>query len=322
MGFGRPTGFPGWKGTKSLVAGSSSDQSSSTATTTSGTGFASGSGVTPETQTNTSFLNYWEWFGQAPTSEAQLLQGLRGLLNDQPLLPFINTVMNSSMRSWCSAPNGDFIAWFPDYFGAYGAAASIKVADVELMDFSMAWGDQNMVTHQYVASSWVSSVFGASPAGAVNIANITQTEGVVTLEMGNVSNNILQTVLNLSAGDASNLGNPQAILNRFGARPNFQEIGVIMGPQAQFWYALFLFQLNWASMFTANVPITFMPEAFPGMLMQLEDGFQAYISQVQHNWDFTDGGPGFTTQCAIMAPSDYKNGGLFGLPNGGQTAVV
>jgi cell wall-associated NlpC family hydrolase len=325
MGFGRPTGFPGWKGTStnSSVAGSSSGtSSSSTSSTSSGAGFASGSGVTPETQTNTSFLNYWEWFGQAPTSEAQLLQGIRGLLNDQPLLPFINTVMNSSMRSWCSAPNGDFIAWFPDYFGAYGAAASIKVADVELMDFSMAWADGNMVTHQYVASSWVSSVFGASPAGAVNIANITQTEGVVTLEMGNVSNNILQTVLNLSAGDKSNMGNPQAILNRFGARPNFQEVGIILGPQAQFWYALFLFQLNWASMFTANVPITFMPEAFPGMLLQLEDGFQAYITQVQHNWDFTDGGPGFTTQCAIMAPSDYKNGGLFGLPNGGNTAVV
>jgi hypothetical protein len=156
----------------------------------------------------------------------------------------------------------------------------------------------------------------------VNLANITQTDGVVTLEMGSLSNNILQTVLNLKPGDASNLGNPQAILNRFGARPNFQEIGVIMGPEAQFWYALFLFQLNWASMFTASVPTTFMPEAFPGMLMQLDDGFQAYITQVVHAWDFTDGGPGFTTECAIMAPSDWKNGGLFGLPNGGTTAVV
>jgi NlpC/P60 family len=329
VGMGRPTGWPGYKGTPSkTIAGSASmGQTPAQATgagtpSTQGTGFASGSGVTPQSQSNTSFVNYWEWFGQAPTSEGALLTGVRGLLNDQPLLPFINTVMNCSMRSWCSAPNGDFIAWFPDYFGAYGQAASIRVRDVELMDFSMAWADQSMVTHQYVASSWVSSVFGASPAGTVNLANITQTDGVVTLEMGSLSNNILQTVLNLKPGDASNLGNPQAILNRFGARPNFQEIGVIMGPEAQFWYALFLFQLNWASMFTASVPTTFMPEAFPGMLMQLDDGFQAYITQVVHAWDFTDGGPGFTTECAIMAPSDWKNGGLFGLPNGGTTAVV
>jgi cell wall-associated NlpC family hydrolase len=326
VGFGRPTGYPGFQKTPSTaVAGSASAGSPSSSSTSAGitsAGFASGSGLTPQTQTNTSFVNYWEWFGQAPTAESNILTGIRGLLNDQPLLPFINTVMNCSMRSWCSAPNGDFIAWFPDYFGAYGQAASIKVADVELMDFSIAWSDQNLVTHQYVASSWVGQVFGASPAGAPNLANMATTDGVVTLEMGSVSNNILQTVLNLPAGDASNLGSPQAILNRFGARPNFQEIGVIMGPQAQFWYALFLFQLNWASMWTANVPTTFMPEAFPGMLIQLSDGFQAYISQVVHAWDYTDGGPGFTTQMAIMAPSDWKNGGLFGLPNGGTTAVV
>jgi hypothetical protein len=173
-----------------------------------------------------------------------------------------------------------------------------------------------------VASSWVGSVFGSNPSGGVGVANMATTDGVVTLEMGSLSNNILQTVLNLAPGDASNLGNPQAILNRFGARPNFQEIGVIMGAQAQFWYALFLFQMNWASMYTASVPTTFMPEAFPGMLLQLQDGFQAYINQVVHAWDYSDGGPGFTTQMAIMAPSDWKQGGLFGLPNGGQTAVV
>lgn len=328
VGFGRPNGYPGFQSTpSSAVAGSGSSGTSSSSSTASGStsgssGFASGSGLSPQTQTNTSFINYWEWFGQAPTAEGSLLTGIRGLLNDQPLLPFINTVMNCSMRSWCSAPNGDFIAWFPDYFGAYGQAASIKVEDVELMDFSIAWSDQNLVTHQYVASSWVGQVFGNTPAGSPNIANMATTDGVVTLEMGSLSNSILQTVLNLSAGDASNLGNPQAILNRFGARPNFQEIGVIMGPQAQFWYALFLFQLNWASMWTANVPTTFMPEAFPGMLVQLQDGFQAYISQVVHGFDFTDGGPGFTTQMAIMAPSDWKQGGLFGLPNGGTTAVV
>jgi hypothetical protein len=315
-GFGRPTGYPGYSGKPSTTL------PGSTATGTPSTGFAQGSGVDTGTQTNQSFLQYWEWFGQAPTALGTTLSGIRGLLNDQPLLPFINTVLNSSMRSWCSAPNGDFISWFPDYFGAYGQAAAINVADVELMDFSMSWSDQNMVTHQYIASSWVSNVFGASPAGNPNLSNITGTDGIVTLDMGSLSNNILQTVLNLKNGDASGLGDPSAILNRFGARPNFQQIGVIMGPMAQFWYALFLFQLNWASMFTATVPTTFMPEAYPGMLLKLTDGFQAYINQVVHAWDYSDGGPGFTTQMAIMAPSDWKHGGLYGLPNGGRTAIV
>jgi len=285
-------------------------------------GIAFGSGITTATQTPTSFINYWDWFGQPPQGESQLLTGIRGLLNDQPLLPFINTVLNSSMRSWCSAPNGDFISWFPDYFGLYGMAGIVNIEDIELQDFSMGWSDTNMVTHQYVASSWVSQVFGASPAGQVNINNITNTEGVVSLEMGNLSNNILQVVLGLKPGDASGFGNPQALLDRFGARPNFQQIGVIMGPMAQFWYALFLFQLNWASMFSVNVPMTFMPEVFPGMLMRLRDGFQAYIQQVVHSWDLTSGGPGFQTQASVMAPSDWRGHGLYGLPAGGRRAVV
>jgi cell wall-associated NlpC family hydrolase len=313
-GMGRPAGYPGYNKQKSrTIPGSTTKANQATSLI---------GGLTQGVPNNTNFINYWEWFGQGPTQEGSLLTGIRGLLNDQPLLPFINTVLNASMRSWCSAPNGDFIAWFPDYFGAYGASATISIADIELMDFSISWSDQNMVTHQYVAASWVTNIMGTSPAGTPTIGNLATTDGIVTLEMGSVSNNILQTVLNLKSGDASGLGDPQAILNRFGARSNFQQIGIQLGDQAQFWYALYLFQLNWASMFTADVPITFMPECFPGMLMRLTDGFQAYINQVVHAWDFTDGGPGFTTQLAIMAPSDFKKNTLFGLPKGGTQAVV
>jgi cell wall-associated NlpC family hydrolase len=321
VSFGRPTGYPRFNGKATSSQAGSANMGSGAGGSASGYAGAAG-GTVQQVNNNTSFLHYWEYFGQAPSPTGQILTGIRGLLNDQPLLPFLNVVLNSSMRSWCSAPNGDFIAWFPDYFGAYGTAATLRIEDIELMDFSIAWSDQNMVTHQYVAASWATSILGSSPAGTPGISNLSNTDGVVTLEMGSVSNNILQTVLNLKSGDNSGLGSPQAILNRFGARPNFQQVGILLDNQAQFWYALYLFQLNWASMFSTNMPITFMPEAYPGMLVQLRDGFQAYITQVQHAWDFTDGGPGFTTQLAIMAPSDWKGGGLFGLPQGGLTAVV
>jgi hypothetical protein len=315
IGYGRPSGYPGFQN----LGAQSTPGSANTGVASAGSGAAvTEAGVT-------SFINYWDWFGQAPSQNAALLTGVLGLMNDQPFLPFINTVLNSSMRSWCTGPNGDFISWFPDYFGAYGRTGSITVEDVELMDFSIAWSDQTMVTHQYVSSTWVSQVFGPSPAGTSTLANMATTEGVVTLEMGNISNNILQMVLGLQNGDTSGLGDPQKILNRFGARSNFQQIGVILGPAAQFFYALFLFQLNWASMFTCNVPTTFMPEAFPGMLLRLpsHDGLQVYINQVTHSWDLTDGGPGFTTQMAVMAPSNYtKGGGLHGVPLGSDLALV
>ena len=312
-GYGRPEGMPGFQATSSSsVAGS---------------GAGLDTGITSTVAANTSFINYWDWFGQPPSGLSSIAVGVLGLLNDQPFLPFVNTVINSSMRSWCTAPNGDFISWFPDYFGAYGMTGSVTVEDVELQDFSIAFSDQTLVTHQYVTSSWVSSVFGSSPAGSGGLANIAMTDGIVTLEMGNISNIILQTILGLSKNDTSGFGDPEKLLDRFGARPNFQQIGVIMGPGAQFFYALFLFALNWASMFTTNIPITFMPEVFPGMLLKLANraGLQVYVNQVVHSWDLTDGGPGFTTQVAVMAPSDYtKGGGLYGLdiPTGGSKAVI
>ena len=318
MGFQRPTGCPGYKGTGSNLAGSQNNQTSSTASSSTTT---SSSSPTQFLGANTGFLTYWDYLGQGPGILGSTLTGVRGLLNDQSLLPFLNAILNASMRSWCTAPNGDWLSWFPDYFGAYGSAGILNIKDIELLDFSVAWSDQNLVTHQYVASSYLSNIFGSNPGGQVLLPNITQTDGVVTLEMGSLSFNILQTLFNLGPNDSSGFGNPQGLLNRFGARPNFQTIGAIMSQQAQFWYAMYLFQLNWAAMFTAVMPTTFMPEAYPGMLVRLEDGFQAYVQQVTHSFDLRDGG-GFSTQIGIMAPSDYRNGGLYGLPAGGTTAIV
>jgi hypothetical protein len=93
---------------------------------------------------------------------ALAFSGPRALLNDQPLLPYIKNLVNGSMRSFCSAPNGDFMAWFPDYYGLWGTAGIMTIEAIELMDFYVEWTDDYFVTHQYTVAGTVNWFDGFS----------------------------------------------------------------------------------------------------------------------------------------------------------------
>jgi hypothetical protein len=70
--------------------------------------------------------------------------------------------------------------------------------------------------------------------------------------------------------------------------------------------------------FMANVPVTFMPELYPGMLLKIpEFGVQFYVSEVTHSWDLA-GGAGFNTSVSVMAPSALDGSGFYLLPKGGH----
>jgi cell wall-associated NlpC family hydrolase len=277
------------------------------------------SGSASEGSSSTSFLTIWDWYDQAPDPVSQILTGFRALMNDVPLLPMIETICNASMRSFCSAPNGDFIAWFPDYFNAYGCLGTIDIEPIELQDFTVMWSDLNMVTHQYAAGTYVPTASDLSGAGGVvSTQNMVNTGGVATIDFPA----ILANLLNTSQNDPT--FSTAAIYQRFGARPNYQPLGTIVGPLAEFWYALYLFQQNWASMFNAQVNISFMPEVYPGMILRIpSQSFQCYVEQVTHSWDLTDSGIGFSTQVNITAPSstDPNNPGLLGFSQGSAGPV-
>lgn len=297
VGFGRP------KGVDAL----------GTQVTGSGAGAAAAGGDV----TNQQLITEWDWFGQGPDPLSMILSGERALMNDQPLLPFIDMLIKTSMRSWCAAPNGDFISWFPDYFGVYGTAGVMDIANIELQDFTIMWADDHLITHQFTAGTYVPTILGPSPGGPTSAANIADTMGIATVEVPQ----ILQALFNLSPTESG--GDLVAkLLNRFGARPNFTPMQTILGHIAEFWYALYLFQMNWASQFSARVPITFMPEMYPGMLMRLPQyGFQAYVTGVTHSFNLSQGG-GFKTDVDVIAPSATTGSGLYGLPQGGLGGLV
>lgn len=280
-----------------------------------------GGGI-PSTGSDASLINTFDWYPTASV-ESTVLTGYRALMNDVPLLSSIERYVGASMRSFMAGPNGDFISWFPDYFGTYGTAARMVINDIEIAGdgFTMVWDDSRMVTHQFVSGSPTGHSTGTEPnGGAIDLFWRARTQGIASVEFPE----LMKALFNLpeDAVEAGGFLSPKTILKRFGARMNYRSMGMISSPEAEFWYACRLFQLNWASQFSSQVRLTFMPEIWPGMLIRLNTfGFQAYVEQVTHSWDYGVGGMsgGFKTSVRVIAPSSTKGGGLYGLPvAGGQ----
>lgn len=254
---------------------------------------------------------------------AELLSGGRALLNDQPLLPYLKNVLNSTMRSFCSAPNGDLIAWYPDYYGMWGAAGKMTIQPIEIKDFTVSWSDDYMVTHQFatVSSSGGRNLFDLSSGSATGNTAFLGAQALVTTGIATIDFSEIWSALfgmKLSEADAKKFS--AWIKNRFGARPDYQELPGLVGPKAQFFAAIFLLMRQFAYQYSATVPLTFMPELWPGMLMQIpEFDFQAYVTTVTHNFQFGQGG-GFSTDVTVTAPARLSKQGassLLGLPVAG-----
>lgn len=249
------------------------------------------------------FVNIYTW-KISPSYSGSLYTGPVALMNDEPMLPWISNLMATIMRSWCSAPNGDFMAWFPDYFGLWDSAAKMNVKSIEIQDFTVEWYDQEIVTHQYVVGTPVAqfdtataTVRASSDEGdSAGLYWMLTTSGIATVDFPEIFSALF--------GVAASQQFIDEYLDRFGGRPNTVNIQTIRFKSgAEFFMALYMFMQRWANQFRADVPMTFMPELWPGMLLVLpEYQFQAYILEVNHSFQFGPGG-GFKTQAKICAPA-------------------
>lgn len=252
-------------------------------------------------------------------TESTLLTGERSLMNDQPLLPFIEQLCKGTLRSFQSLPNGDFYAWHPDYFGALGTSPYWEISDIEVLSGNIQLSDNQLVTHSYVV--------GATNADqSITIDRRIQTRGVVTImNAGNAD------FLNLNPTDVKEkvekkkklekkktkdkekredavdepfLGDYESnlkFLNRYGARPVVEDAPFIRSHAFETFYAFQNFMLAWSRQFLTTFTFTFMPELYPGGIVKFADhGIAMYIDEVQHSWDYTSG---FTTQANLSAPA-------------------
>ncbi len=250
------------------------------------------------------------------------LTGLRALMNDTPIFPTFTAIANTALRQFCAAPNGDFIAWFPDYFGLYGTAAVYNLSPIEMQDFSVQWSDDNLITHEFTAGSFAGQQMNTSANPQANGSSVTGTNmlmsyGIATIDVPG----LFQALFGTSSSDGGLFGEgvPNSIYQQFGPRPNFDQMPTVAYGEAEFWYAVHNWQMSWASQFSTNLSLTFMPELFPGMLLKISEfNFQAYVHSVTHSWDLSSSG-GFSTSVNIIAPSDGSghNAGLIGLARTG-----
>jgi hypothetical protein len=234
----------------------------------------------------------------------------------------MKNLFNSTMRSFCSAPNGDLIAWYPDYYGMWGTAAKMVIQPIEVQDFEVSWSDDYMVTHQFVVTSPQTTNLFDPATGTVQqsvadsvLANMAAfTTGVVTIDFPGV----WKALFGMDLTDKQAKDYADWIKQRFGARPDYQQLPGLVGPKAQLFAAIFLFMRQFAFQYSASIPLTFMPELYPGMLLQFPAfNFQGYVTTVTHSFKFGDGGY-FNTSVSIAAPArltgDKK---LLGLPMAG-----
>lgn len=264
--------------------------------------------------------NWVPQFDPAAAARSEVFTGIRALLNDEPLLPYIKNMMNSTLRSVSSAPNGDFMAWFPDYYGIYGTAAIMQIETIELQDFQVDWRDDFFVTHQYTqaaAFNKFNTVTGMGASGT--LLPPSSTIGIASIDVPS----ILYTVLGIEVDKNEAKEFAQWIYDRFGARPNFDQMPGMVDKRGEFFSALHLFMKNWAYQYSSNIPITFMPELWPGMLVQIPAfDFQAYVVSVNHSFKFGPEGH-FSTSINVAAPArmpesaEDRNHLLLGLPMAG-----
>jgi len=230
------------------------------------------------------------FFYPKPDVMSMALTGKRAWINDVPLIQSIADLAAASMRDFQSAPNGDFIAYFPDRLGIYGKFPAMQVRDIEVIDFKISVSDANLITH-YVS---VGDFTNVEPRSGTDW-DAFLLGGYVTVEQDEV----MGLMMGLSKEETPT-GLGSFMLQRFGIRPKRDDNYNVRDPGWNYMIALHRFQEAWAAQWQAMVSFTFMPEIYPGMRIELVDhGMAVFVESVTHQGSRTGG---FMTSAMVSTP--------------------
>lgn len=278
------------------------------------------------------FSNQFEQIqGQA---ESFKLRGNRALANDEPLFNTIKTAVESSLRSFASGPNGEFVAWFPDYWGLYGAPTLI-LSDMELRDLTIEKDGEKFYSHVYMSGVTTAgtSVGFDSTQGVVSIesnidaasssAYATDDDDDDVFEVSDKPSFILKALLGIddTSPDAWKY-TPKELYRRYGARPSKNTCGSLVesGNNSDITYesnpeyilpflnALYKFMRLWSEQVSCKLTITYMPSLRPGMRIRLESfDIEMYVESVSHSMSYQTG---FTTSVTCVCPKGSLVSGM------------
>jgi cell wall-associated NlpC family hydrolase len=231
---------------------------------------------------------------QFASSTAASFTGTKAFIEGQPLIQMVMAIASAGLRCWGSAPNGDFMAWYPDYWGLDGKPAVMLLADIELKDVHIDFSDEPLTTHVYINGDL--SMQGGTGASQDATLSWLASAGVATVEQPWLYARLIAA----APGDIESASG-QEIMQRFGVRPLQQTFAMAGTTQMEFLLACQVFMEQWAKQYQTTVQMTFMPELFPGMRVELPDrNLQVYVNAVNHTFDYETG---FLTSVTISAPS-------------------
>jgi hypothetical protein len=235
-----------------------------------------------------------------------IFRGARALANDVPLFEFVEFLCKASGRNFQSMPNGDFLAFHPDYFNWSNQSPYLTISDIETMDLTIAISDDKLATHVFTTAD----SFYAN--GQIDIPDKLAST-VASVESISTFRDLI---------DVQNDFNPTEFLKRYGPRPLSIEVPEIKNSFMQFMYGWMQFLENWAMLFNAQPTFTFLPELYPGGLIEFKSkDLVMYINSVTHNFDLQGG---FTTSAELIAPSTSSRKFHYGmvLSDGGFSAAI
>lgn len=226
------------------------------------------------------------------TSASYYFTGQKAYIDDIPLIQTVRALAMASLRNFQSAPNGDFLAYYPDPFGMDGKPAILALEDIELKDCHLDLSDNNMATHVYIEGDF--SMMGQ----ADSIEGWIGTCGVATVE----NPYLFQRLSSVAPGDFGQNMSATQLMKTYGVRPYKDTYQLAGNAGLEFLLACQIFMGKWASQYETNVGMTFMPELFPGMrILLVGHNMTVYASQVTHEFDWERG---FTTTATISAPAN------------------
>lgn len=260
----------------------------------------------------TAFVHSLQFAGLEEAMESSMLTGGRSLMNDKPLFPFIEQLSQAAMRSFQSLPNGDFYAFYPDYFGNIGNRRPYwEIDDVEILDGEISLSDENLYTHVFAVGDTTPLTPGIdflerlTTTGVVNIYNKAQSG--FTGAANTPETREREQVIREAQREAvvSDPGEVYRFLAKYGARPWVEEAPFIRNRFFEAFLAWTQFDLLWSRQFLTDFTFTFMPEIFPGGLIAFpQHTVQCYVDQVTHTFDYE---AGFTTTASLSAPATLSS---------------
>jgi len=258
---------------------------------------------------STAFSTFLNFPGIMNNEVSLALRGERSLMNDEKLFPFVQQLCEASLRSFQSLPNGAFFAFFPDYFGGLNhRTAYWSISDLETIDATMELSDDALATHVYVVGD-------NNVTYNIDKIDMMQSSGVVTLFTAFQADFLSGAPVGankVSGSDSkesdakvpdSMIKKDQAIafLQKYGARPHYEQAPMVQSPYFEAFLAYQRFMLLWSKQFVTTFTFTYMPELFPGGIIEFEaHGIQCYIDEVEHTCDYAEG---FVTRAVLSAPA-------------------